>query len=110
MRKKNASRMDQALLETTRDFHRGGLASAAQLEKITMRVLGKTGVPSTPSLSSEDIKDLRARARVSQAVLASHLGVTVGYLSRLERGEVSPSRPVARLLDIVRRKGLEAIL
>src|SRR5262245_37101320 len=110
MRRKKASRMDQALLETTRDFHRGGLASPAELEKITMRVLGKSGMPPTPSLTSEDIKDLRARARVSQAVLASYLGVTVGYLSRLERGEMSPSRPVARLLDIVRRKGLDAIL
>jgi putative transcriptional regulator len=102
--------MDQALLETTRDFRRGGLASASQLEKITVRVLGKDALPPTPSLTSEDIKDLRERARVSQAVLASCLGVTVGYLSRLERGEVSPSRPVARLLDIIRRKGLEAIL
>ena len=63
-----------------------------------------------PNVVSWYLKDLRARARVSQAVLASYLGVTVGYLSRLERGEVSPSRPVARLLDIIRRKGLEAIL
>ena len=109
-KKKKVSRMDQALLETTRDFHRGGLASAVDLEKITVRVLGKNGLPPTPSLTSDDIKDVRARARVSQAVLASYLGVTVGYLSRLERGEVSPSRPVARLLDIIRRKGLEAIL
>jgi hypothetical protein len=53
--------MDQALLETTRDFHRGGLASAAQLEKITVRVLGKDALPPTPSLTSEEIKDLRAR-------------------------------------------------
>jgi putative transcriptional regulator len=110
VKKNRTSRMDSALLETTRDFHRGGLASASQLEKITVRVLGKDGLPQTPSLSSDDIKDLRARARISQAVLASCLGVTVGYLSRLERGEVSPSRPVARLLDIIRRKGLEAIL
>jgi putative transcriptional regulator len=101
--------MDRALLETTRDFHRGGLASDAELEKITVRVLGKAALPGTPALTSDDIKALRARARVSQAILASYLGVTVGYISRLERGEISPSRPVARLLDIVRRKGLEAI-
>ena len=102
--------MDQALLETTRDFHRGGLASHSEVEKITVRVLGKDGLPGPPSLTSADIKKVRAQARVSQAVLASYLGVTVGYLSRLERGEVAPSRPVARLLDIIRRKGLEAIV
>jgi hypothetical protein len=33
-KKKKPSRMDRALLETTRDFHRGGLASTAELEKI----------------------------------------------------------------------------
>jgi putative transcriptional regulator len=102
--------MQQALLETTRDFHRGGLASDAELEKITMRVLGKHALPAPLSLTSEEIKKLRAQTRLSQAVLASYLGVTVGYLSRLERGEASASRPVARLLDIIRRKGLEAIL
>ena len=37
-------------------------------------------------------------------------GITVGYLSRLERGEARPSPPVARLLDIVRRKGLDAFM
>ncbi len=108
-KRKKISRMDRALLETTRDFHRGGLASDAELEKITMRVLGKDALPKTPSLTSNEIRKLRAHTRMSQAVLASYLGVTVGYLSRLERGEISPSRPVARLLDIIRRKGLEAI-
>ena len=102
--------MQQALLETTGDFHRGGLTSDAELEKITMRVLGKHALPTTPSLTSGEIRELRAENRLSQAVLASYLGVTVGYLSRLERGEASPSRPVARLLDIICRKGLEAIL
>jgi putative transcriptional regulator len=102
--------MQEALLETTRGFHRGGLTSAGDLEKITVRVLGRQALPATPSLAADEIRDLRAQARLSQAVLASYLGVTVGYLSRLERGEASPSRPVARLLDIIRRKGVEAIL
>jgi putative transcriptional regulator len=102
--------MQQALLETTRDFHRGGLTSTAELDKITMRVLGKRGLPEAPTLSADEIRELREENRLSQGVLAAYLGVTVGYLSRLERGQASPSRPVARLLDIIRRKGLEAIL
>lgn len=57
-----------------------------------------------------EIRKLRERANVSQAVLASYFGATVGCLSRIERGEATPSRPVARLLDIIRRKGVEAIL
>lgn len=110
MAKKAPSRMQLALLETTRDFQRGGLTSRAELQKVTMRVLGKRGLAATPSLSGHEIRKLRAAANLSQSVLAAYLGVTVGYLSRMERGEATPSRPVARLLDIVRRKGLEAIL
>jgi putative transcriptional regulator len=101
--------MQQALLETTRDFHRGGLTGGRELDKITMRVLGKQRTPDVPSLSGDNIRELREQNRVSQSVLAAYLGVTVGYLSRLERGEASPSRPVARLLDIIRREGLEAV-
>ena len=109
-RKKKPSRMDEALLETTRGFHRAGITSDAELDKITMRVLGKQGLPAVPSFTGEDIRELREQNRVSQSVLAGYLGVTVGYLSRLERGEALPSRPVARLLDIIRRKGLEVML
>ncbi len=109
-RKKKPSRMDQALLETTRGFRRAGITSDAELAKVTLRVLGKQGLPETPALSPEDIRELREQNRLSQGVLAAYLGVTVGYLSRLERGEASPSPPVARLLDIIRRKGLDGIL
>lgn len=109
-RKKKPSRMDQALLETTRAFHRAGITLDADLGKVTMRVLGRKGLPTAPKLTADDIRALREYNRLSQGVLAAYLGVTVGYLSRLERGEAAPSRPVARLLDIIRRKGIEAIL
>lgn len=109
-RTKKPNRMDQALLETTRAFHRAGVTSDADLGKVTVRVLGRQGMPTTPDVSPDDIRTLREQNRLSQGVLAAYLGVTVGYLSRLERGEAAPSRPVARLLDIIRRKGIEAIL
>jgi putative transcriptional regulator len=101
--------MDQALIETTRGFHRAGITSDADLAKVTLRVLGKQGLPQTPALSPDEIRELRENNRLSQGALAAYLGVTVGYLSRLERGQATPSRPVARLLDIIRRKGIEAI-
>jgi putative transcriptional regulator len=86
--------MDQALLETTRSFHRAGITSDAELAKLTLRILGKQGLPQAPSLSPEAIRELRQENRLSQGVLAAYLGVSVGYLSRLERGEVEPSRPL----------------
>ena len=102
--------LQEGLLEITRDFVAGGITPVADLEKLTLRLLGKDAVPQAAELTSNQIKRLRERANVSQAVLAAHIGVTAGYLSRLERGEARPSPPVARLLDLVRRKGIDAIL
>ena len=104
------TRMQEALLETTRDMAALGISSQEHLEKVTLRLLGRQSLPAPVTLSPAEVKAARAKANVSQAVLATFLGVTVGYLSRLERGEARPSTPVARLLDVIRRKGIEAVL
>lgn len=43
-------------------------------------------------------------------MLAHHLRVTVGYVSQLKRDEKRPTGPTLVLLNVIRRKGLEAIL
>jgi putative transcriptional regulator len=53
---------------------------------------------------------MRARARMSQAVFARHLNVTTGYVSQLERGAKRPTGAALALLNVIRRKGMEAIL
>ena len=63
-----------------------------------------------PSLSGDDIRALRERAQMSQAVFARCLNLTPGYVSQLERGAKRPSGPALALLDVIRRKGIEAIL
>ena len=55
------------------------------------------------------IRALRARERVSQAVFARHLNVTMELVSQWERGEKRPAGPSLKLLSLVRNKGLEAI-
>ena len=52
----------------------------------------------------------RERANLSQAVFARYLNLTVGYVSQLERGTKQPKGPALALLNVIRRKGLEAIL
>jgi putative transcriptional regulator len=47
---------------------------------------------------------------LSQAVFAHYLKLTVGYVSQLERGAKRPTGPALVLLDVIRRKGIEAIL
>jgi putative transcriptional regulator len=103
-------RLTEELLETAQDMRASGLMSKAAHEKITMRHLGEALPPPTAMLSGQEIRALRERANLSQAVFAHYLKLTVGYVSQLERGAKHPTGPALVLLDIIRRKGIEAIL
>ena len=50
------------------------------------------------------------KARLSQAVFARYLNLTVGYVSQIERGTKRPSGPALVLPNLIRRKGIAAIL
>ena len=50
--------------------------------------------------TAENIRQLRARAQITQAQLAAWLGVTVKQVKHLENRRRNPSGPVERLLDI----------
>jgi putative transcriptional regulator len=62
------------------------------------------------TLTGGEIKALREKCHVSQAVFANYLNLTADYVSKLERGEKRPTGPALVLLDVIRRKGIEAIL
>lgn len=108
--KKKTTRLTKALLETADDMRGIGVLDAATHAKITMRHLPDRETPVAPPISGEEIRSLREKAHWSQAVLARHLNVTVGYVSQLERGAKQPTGPALVLLDVIRRKGIEAIL
>ena len=107
---KKTSRLTEALLETAKDMHDVGIMNDADYNKITMRHIGKEPVAAVRPLTPDDIRSLRAGARMSQAVFARHLNVTTGYVSQLERGAKRPTGAALVLLDVLRRKGIEAIL
>ena len=108
---KGNTRLTKELLEMAKDMHRIGIMDDAGYQKITMRHLdGKTNAAPLAPLSGDEIRDLRERAHMSQAVFARHLNLTVGYVSQLERGAKRVSGPALALLDVIRRKGIEAIL
>ena len=109
-RRKKSSRLAKALLETANDMRRIGVLDSASHEKITLRHLGgKANIVGKP-IRGDEIRSLRERAHLSQAVFARYLNLTVGYVSQLERGAKRPTGPALVLLDVIRRKGIEAIL
>ncbi len=65
--------------------------------------------PATP-LEPEKIKAIREAQLVSQPVFARHLNVSKNLVSDWERGKKRPGGPALRLLSIIQRKGLEAVV
>jgi putative transcriptional regulator len=61
-------------------------------------------------LSAAEIRSLRVKANLSQAAFAHFLNLTVGYVSQLERGEKRPTGAALALLNVIKRKGIGAIL
>jgi putative transcriptional regulator len=108
--KKKPSRLAQAMLETVKDMRQAGLMGEAAYTKITMRHLGVKEKAEVEPLTGKDIRAIREQAHMSQAVFAHHLNVTAGYVSQLERGAKHPTGPALVLLNVIRRKGIEAVL
>jgi putative transcriptional regulator len=103
-----ASRLTREILETANTLRDVGILDDADYGKITMRHLGRAPSELAP-LSGADIRGLRERARMSQAVFARKLQVTPGYVSQLEREVKRPSGPALVLLHVIRRQGMDAI-
>jgi len=91
-------------------LHRLGALSDEEHAKITMRdmMLGKIDRAGPPS--PREIVAIREGARMSQAVFARLLDVSTGTLSKWERGRLKPRGPAGRLLRLIKRKGVEAVL
>lgn len=107
---RSPSRLTKALLETADDMRRVGVMDAAAREKITLRHLGQRPKAGVAPISGDEIRSLRERAHLSQTVFARHLNLTSSYVSQLERGAKRATGPALALLDVTRRKGIEAIL
>ena len=107
---KKPSRLTAALLQTADDMRRAGVMDSVTHEKITLRHLGDKAEAEPAPIAPEEIRALRERAHLSQAVFARYLNLTVGYVSQLERGAKRPTGPALVLLNVIRRRGIEAIL
>jgi putative transcriptional regulator len=94
----------------TKDMHASGVIDDAAYEKITMRHINRAETAKLAPLTGDEIRALREQAHMSQAVFARCLNLTVGYVSQLERGAKRPTGPALALLDVIRRKGIEAII
>jgi len=63
-----------------------------------------------PPYTSERIRALRDRYQLSQSVLASVLNTSASTVRQWEIGAKQPSGPSLKLLNLLDRKGLDALL
>lgn len=102
-RQKN--RMVAEIHETARGLHGAGLISKRRMGEF--EALCQLNIEAMPA---EKIKALREQAQVSQAVFAAVLNTSVSTVQKWEVGDKKPSGPSLKLLNLIERKGLEALL
>ena len=102
---KPKSRILDAVHETAADLHRLGFIDKRKMNKFDALCLAPI-----PDYDSGQIRALRDRLQLSQAVLASVLNTSVSTVRKWEIGEKHPSGPSLKLLNLLERKGLEAVL
>lgn len=108
--KKKPSRLTNNLIDMGKDLKDLGLLDEETYDKITVRLLKKDNkFLKMDPITSGEIRAIREREHISQAVLANYLNLTVGYISQLERGLKQPTGAVLALLNVVRYKGLNSI-
>lgn len=94
-----------AVHETAEDLHKAGF-----IDKRRMRHYDALCLTPVPEYSSDAIKAVRERYKISQAVLAAVLNTSLSTVRQWEIGQKHPSGPSAKLLDLLDRKGLEALI
>lgn len=86
-----------------------GLREAGVMDKRTMKGFDELCLTPVEELTPEQIRQIRLREQVSQAVFARYLNVTTGLVSQWERGEKRPRGASLKLLTLVAKKGLQAM-
>lgn len=86
-----------------------GLARIGAIDKRTLRDLDALCLPPVRDLSAKQIRAIRGRTQMSQAVFAAVLNTSVSTVQKWEIGEKRPSGPSLKLLNVIERKGVEVL-
>ena len=90
-----------AVHETAQGLHKAGVM---KLE--TLREFDALCIPPVKELTPAQIKKIRLKNSVSQAVFAAYLNTTVSTVQKWEQGQKKPSGLSLKLLNIVDSKGI----
>jgi putative transcriptional regulator len=103
MRKKK-SKILEAVHETAK-----GLLEAGAIDQVTMRQFDRLCLPPIAPMRPEQIKRIRERSHVSQAVFAAMLNTSVSTVQKWEIGQKRPTGTALKLLHLVQKNGLDIV-
>ncbi len=94
----------KAVHETAKGLHKAGV-----MDTMTLRDFDALCLPPVKTYTPAQIKRIRLRNRASQAVFAAYLNTSPSTVQKWEQGQKKPNGPSLRLLNLVDKKGLEAL-
>ena len=95
----------ESITSTVKDLNRSGL-----IDTITMRNIENLCLPDVQEYTPEKIVSIRKKFRLSQAALASIFNISLSTVQKWEQGNKKPTGASRKLLDIIERKGIEALI
>ena len=103
--------MDKSILDTIHESAKG-LHGAGVMSDVTLREFDALCLPPVKTYTPAQIKRIRESTRASQAVFAAYLNTSPSTVQKWEReqGGKKPNGPSLKLLNLVDRKGLEALV
>jgi putative transcriptional regulator len=104
MTNKKRNRILDAVHESAKGLHEAGV-----MDEMTMRQFDALCLPPVKQYTPKEIKTIRLKERVSQPVFAAYLNVTKSTVAQWEQGDKKPRSTSLKLLELVERKGLEAL-
>ena len=103
--RKTKSTILEAVHDTAKGLHKAGV-----LDQVTLREFDRLCLPPIEPLGPEQIKQIRKATRVSQAVFAAILNTSVSTVQKWEIGQKRPTGTALKLLHLVQKRGLEAVV
>jgi len=94
-----------SITSTVQDLNKSGL-----VDDITMKNIENLCIPEVKEYSPQKIISIRKKLSLSQAALASIFNISPSTVQKWEQGNKKPAGASKKLLDIIERKGLDALI
>jgi putative transcriptional regulator len=95
----------ESITTTVKDLNKSGL-----VDDITMKNIENLCLPEVKEYTPDKIISIRKKFRLSQAALANIFNISPSTVQKWEQGNKKPTGASRKLLDIMERKGLDALI